>query len=42
MIATVADVRKWAREMGIPVGVRGRLQAHVWEAYLETHPEASN
>ena len=32
----------WARKVGIPVGERGRLQAHVWAAYLEQHPEASN
>jgi hypothetical protein len=42
MIATEKDVRAWARKVGIPVGERGRLQAHVWQAYLEAHPEASN
>jgi hypothetical protein len=42
MIATDKDVRAWARKVGIPVGERGRLQAHVWQAYLEQHPEAHN
>jgi hypothetical protein len=42
MRATEKDVRAWARKVGIPVGQRGRLQAEVWTAYLEQHPEASN
>jgi hypothetical protein len=42
MIATSKDVREWARRMGMPVGERGTLQANVWHAYLEQHPEASN
>jgi hypothetical protein len=42
MIATCADVRKWARAMGIPVGARGRIQQVLWNDYLERHPEASN
>ena len=42
MIATSKDVRAWAQKIGIRVGQRGTLQAHVWDAYLEAHPEASN
>lgn len=42
MIATAKDVRAWARQMGITVGTRGHLPAHVWTAYLEAHPEAHN
>jgi hypothetical protein len=42
MKATEKDVRAWARKVGIPVGERGRLQAHVWVAYLEQNPQASN
>jgi hypothetical protein len=42
MKATEKDVRAWARKVGIPVGERGRLQAHVWAAYLEQNPQASN
>jgi hypothetical protein len=42
MIATAKDVRAWARKVGIPVGERGTLQAYVWDAYLEAHPEACN
>jgi hypothetical protein len=43
MIATAADVRKWAREQGITNGVgEYSLSAAVWWAYMETHPEAHN
>ena len=42
MIATTKDVRAWARKVGIPVGKRGALRVHVWEDYLEQHPEANN
>ncbi|WP_306231926.1 exonuclease domain-containing protein [Agrococcus beijingensis] len=31
-----ADVRRWAREQGIPVGVRGRLPAELMERYLRS------
>ena len=30
-------VRAWALEMGIDVGVRGRLSAEVWDAYADAH-----
>ncbi len=30
-------VRAWALEMGIDVGVRGRLSAEVWDAYAAAH-----
>jgi hypothetical protein len=42
MIATPADVRKWARANGLPVGERGKIQQVLWDQYLERHPEASN
>ena len=42
MKATVRDVRAWARNVGMPVGERGPLQAPIWDAYLEQHPEAHN
>lgn len=30
-------VRAWALDVGLPVGVRGRLSAEVWDAYAEAH-----
>ena len=43
MIATAKDVRAWAQSLGITQGVHDyMLSAAVWEAYMETHPEASN
>lgn len=30
-------VRAWAKEQGYPVGVRGRLAPHIWEAYAAAH-----
>jgi hypothetical protein len=40
MKATDADIRRWARSQGIPVGERGRVQDKIRDAYYETHPEA--
>jgi len=43
MIATAKDVRAWAQENYVyPVNPRGRVPKHIWDAYLEVHPEASN
>ena len=42
MIATDKDVRAWARKLDLRVGQRGKVRRVIWEAYLETHPEASN
>jgi hypothetical protein len=42
MKATAADVRKWARKVGIPVGDRGPIDQLTWADYLDRHPEASN
>ena len=35
---TTADVRAWARAVGIAVPDRGRLRPEVWEAYRREHP----
>lgn len=32
-VTRVADVRRWARENGLPVSDRGRLRPEVWEAW---------
>jgi len=36
---TTAQVRAWARAMGISVPDRGRLRPEVWDAYRADHPE---
>lgn len=35
---TAADVRQWAKEVGFPVGERGRLSPDLIEAYVKAHP----
>lgn len=35
----VQVIRDWARENGVPVGARGRLNPAVIEAYAEAHAE---
>jgi len=42
MIATSKDVRSWAVGLGIGTSPRGPVPKWVWDAYLETHPQASN
>jgi len=37
--ASPAQVRAWARQNGWEVGVRGRLQGEVLDAYSAAHPE---
>jgi hypothetical protein len=34
---TVAEVRAWALEQGLPVSDRGRLRPEVWQAYRSAH-----
>ena len=41
MKPTDSDIRRWAKAQGIPVGIRGRVQDKLRQAYLETHPEAT-
>lgn len=31
--ATVAEIRAWAKEQGLPVGTRGSISATIREAY---------
>lgn len=33
----IKDVRKWAKENGVPVGKRGRIDRSVKVAYLKSH-----
>lgn len=35
---TTADVRRWARDVGLDVPDRGRLRPEVWERYHRDHP----
>lgn len=35
--ATVAEIRAWAREAGLPVSDRGRLRPEITDAYREAH-----
>ena len=37
-----AQVRKWAREHGMDVGVRGRLAPHVFAAYEEAQTSGTD
>lgn len=36
--ATAAEMRAWARQNGIPVGSRGRIDPYVKAAYAAAHP----
>lgn len=42
MIATDKDVREWAVEVGLEVCECGKVTRHMWDVYLEQHPEANN
>jgi len=33
-----SEVREWAQDNGLAVGVRGRMSVDVWVAYLAAHP----
>jgi superfamily II DNA or RNA helicase len=38
--ATVAEVRRWAKDQGMDVPPRGRLRSDIWDAWHEAHPQA--
>ena len=39
---STAEVRSWARRVGLPVTDRGRLRPDVWSAYHEAHADAGS